>query len=687
MRSTVTLCALVGALALVTPVLRGQGPVLDIDPGLHHLGDSEVTTWPEVPKDPEGTQLDLEFDSTANGGEWVLEVYHQDLDNPWFVELNGKKAFDLQTGKPAVTRRYRIPAGMVVAGKNQLSFVPTRTTDDIILGRVRLHQQSLRDLLRLQRFEVRVVGSDGEPLPARVTLADAEGKLVEHYEPGRAETAVRAGICYTADGMAAFDVPPGAYTVYASRGTEWSVDQKAVVVPDVPAGEARIERVDLAVRRELETDGWVACDTHIHTYTNSGHGDSTLEERVITLAAEGVELAIATDHNHQTDFQPYQRDLGLTDHFTSVVGNEVTTKVGHMNAFPLEAGGPKPDHTLMDWVQLVQGIREKGAKVVILNHPRWPQIPTGPFGEFGLSQLTGELPGQTAVPFDAMELVNSTTVERDPMFLFVDWFALLNHGQTITAAGTSDSHTVGDPVGQGRTYVPSRTDDPARIDVDASCEAFQQGRTTISMGIFVEVNVGDAKGPGDVCHVTGRRVGAELRVAAPSWVRPRTAIAFVNGIELARKEVPVEGGAPTDVTLAFDLALPPHDGHLVFVVLGDPVTSPHWRTMNRYTLAATNPVWLDVDSRNSYQSPRSTGEGLARKAGDDAAALAALLADVDDAVAVQALHAARLGWQKGSDLPVMVDKARAKVAEVVAARSDRAVLREYLDSLGEKKGG
>ncbi|MGA0868193.1 MAG: CehA/McbA family metallohydrolase, partial [Planctomycetota bacterium] len=359
-----------------------------------------------------------------------------------------------------------------------------------------------------------------------------------------------------------------------------------------------------------------------------------------------------------------------------------TTKVGHMNAFPLEEGGPKPDSTLMDWVQLVQGIREKGAKVVILNHPRWPQIPTGPFGEFGLSRLTGELPGQTAVPFDAMELVNSTTVERDPMFLFVDWFALLNHGQTMTAAGTSDSHTVGDPVGQGRTYVPSRTDDPARIDVDASCEAFQQGRTTISMGIFVEVNVGDAKGPGDVCHVNGRRVGAELRVAAPSWVRPRTAIAFVNGIELARQEVPVEDGAPTDANLVFDLALPPHDGHLVFVVLGDPVTSPHWRTMNRYTLAATNPVWLDVDSRNGYQSPRSIGESLAQRAGDDPEALAALVADADDAVAVQALHAARLGWQKGSDLPVMVAKARAKVAEVVAARPDRAVLREYLDSLG-----
>ncbi|MGA1524584.1 MAG: hypothetical protein ACO4CZ_11500, partial [Planctomycetota bacterium] len=178
-RSSLQRTFLVVGLA-VSPLLTAQGPVLDIDPGLHHLGDSEVTTWPEVPKDPEGTRLDVGFESTANRGEWVLEVYHQDLDNPWFVELNGKKACDLVTGKPAVTRRYRIPAGLVVDGQNQLSFVPTRTTDDIILGRVRLYRQSLRDLLKLQRFEVRVVGEDGKPVPARVTLADASGELVEH---------------------------------------------------------------------------------------------------------------------------------------------------------------------------------------------------------------------------------------------------------------------------------------------------------------------------------------------------------------------------------------------------------------------------------------------------------------------------------------------------------------------------
>ena len=65
-----------------------------------------------------------------------------------------------------------------------------------------------------------------------------------------------------------------------------------------------------------------------------------------------------------------------------------------------------------------------------------------------------------------MELVNATVRASDAMYNFIDWFALLNHGEKITAVGSSDSHTVGDPVGQGRTYLVSSTDDPGAIDVD-----------------------------------------------------------------------------------------------------------------------------------------------------------------------------------------------------------------------------
>ena len=683
---TRTLLAVPLLTVLLPALLAAQEDALLIDPGLHHLGDSVVETWTEVPAEPEGTRLDLTFGSRPNAGEWVLEVRHRDVDNPWSIELNGQTIAQLKVGKEDEVHRYRVPAGVVRSGDNRLSFVPSKTTDDIVIGAVRLHRQSLRTLLKLQRIEVRVAGTSGTPLPARVTLADASGRRAEHYEPGRLLTAVRDGICYTADGMAAFQVPPGRYTVYAGRGMEWSMATAEVEVPDVPAGDAEIATVELVLQRDVDTSGWIAADTHIHTLTHSGHGDSSVEERMVTLAAEGVELAIATDHNHNTDYAPTQREMGLTEWFTPVTGNEVTTKVGHMNAFPLRPGEPVPNHRLMDWVQLIADIKSHGAKVVILNHPRWPQIPTGPFGEFGLSRLTGDLPGQTGVPFDAMELVNSTTLQRDPLFLFTDWFALLNHGVPMTAAGTSDSHTVGDPVGQGRTYVPSRTDDPASIDVDRACKAFQDGRTTVSMGIFAELTIDGEHGVGDRVRVAERKVHAALRVAAARWVRPNEAIAFVNGREVMRLPVPTVAEKPTDVTLDFTIGLPEHDAHLVFAVLGDGIQNPHWPTEFGYTIAATNPVWLDVDRDGRYTSPRASGEAIAKRAGNDPAKLRAAIAnvdDVDDAVAVQALHAARLAWEKGSHVPAVLARVRTKLAQVVGEPASRKVLAEYLAALPE----
>mgnify|MGYP001602924364 CR=1 FL=1 len=44
-------------------------------------------------------------------------------------------------------------------------------------------------------------------------------------------------------------------------------------------------------------------------------------------------------------------------------------------------------------------------------------------------------------------MINATTEEPTPMLLFRDWFALLNNGVRIFAVGSSDSHTVGEPVG------------------------------------------------------------------------------------------------------------------------------------------------------------------------------------------------------------------------------------------------
>ena len=423
-------------------------------------------------------------------------------------------------------------------------------------------------------------------MPMRIGVSRSGSLAPLHYATG----AARAGILYTRGDGDSFEVPEGRYSLHATRGMEWSLGRAEVSVR-----YGKTSRVKLTLRREVDTKGFVAADTHIHTVTFSGHGDATIHERMLTLAGEGVELAIATDHNHNTDYGPIQSRMKLNRYFTPVIGNEVTTRNGHFNAFPLKPKDKVPPHWEKDWGKLVAGIRAKGAKVVILNHPHWPSLPKSPFGVFGLDPATGDRRSGTRFTFDAMELVNSSTYEKEPLPIFADWFALLNRGERITGVGSSDSHTVWDPVGQGRTYVRSSTDDPSKINVDEACRAFLRGDVSVSQGIFADVTV-NGRRMGEVANAS-KGVKVKLRVDWPSWVTPRKALVYLNGEQVAER--------PAARRIELSLSAPKHDAHLVCVVLGDPVNLPGWTTMNEYTLAATNPVFLDVD-RNGYRSPRET---------------------------------------------------------------------------------
>ena len=96
-----------------------------------------------------------------------------------------------------------------------------------------------------------------------------------------------------------------------------------------------------------------------------------IEERMVTLAGEGVELAIATDHNKQIDFRPARIAAGLVSAFTPVIGNEVSTRMGHFNIFPVEENSPIPDFHQNEWEKLFDDIyATPDVRVAIINHAR-----------------------------------------------------------------------------------------------------------------------------------------------------------------------------------------------------------------------------------------------------------------------------------------------------------------------------
>ncbi len=576
-----------------------------LEAGARHLGNDRTPDWTEAPSEPEAVDLELRFESPANAGEWVLLVEQRHVSDAWSLALNGRRIARLVRHDDRRLQRYRVPAGALVDGENLLAVAPERPGDDITFGPVRLVETSLRALLDLRtlRLEVREQGS-GRPLPARLTLRRAEDDApAEIYDLSEAPLPLRPGLVYLADRPAEIEAPAGRLRVYASRGVEWSVASAEI---DLRSAAEPVP-VRLELRREVATEGLVAVDTHVHTVTHSGHGDATLDERMVSLAAEGVELAIATDHNHNTDYRPAQRAAGLDGWFTPVTGNEVTTENGHFNAFPLRPDGPLPAHDLDDWVALVQGMRSAGARCVVLNHPRWPAWDTGPFGRFGLDVTTGERASGTPFTFDAMELVNATDRHDDPLALFRDWFALLGKGERIVAVGSSDSHTLVDPVGMGRTYAFGADLDVARLDVESLADAVAAGRSTISLGLLADARLDGLHGPGAIASLApdaqGRRRGRlAVRVAAPSWARPRSLSVFFNGAELAARALEPSPGRPFDAWLEFDVE-PARDGWLVAVVLGDAVDGPWWPSVNAYTLAATNPIWIDADG-DGASAPR-----------------------------------------------------------------------------------
>lgn len=614
-----------------------------------HIGNDETPEWPEAAATPDGaSSIEFHFSAQASNKQRALEITARHVDESWKVELNGVEIAELKRGAERTLHTYPVPANILIDGDNLMRISASRISDDITFGPVRLLDRGFDEIYQITPLRIKVVDeATGEPLVARITFANAAGELAPLFYGERHHTPVRTGFAYTdVHGEALLQLGAGAHTIYASHGPEWSYT--SVELQHVYQSESTIE---LALRLEVDTSGWISADTHIHTLTFSGHGDASLQERILTLAGEGLDVAISTDHNHQTDYAPAQQQAGLQDHYLSIVGNEVSTDIGHFNAFPLPADGAKPNSDLTDWQALAEDIRAKGAQVVILNHPRWPDREKGPFGVSDLDPRTGYFADGLRLPVDAIEIFNSTTPITPWEEITADWFSLLNAGSMVRGVGSSDSHTVGDPVGQGRTWLPSSARAPAEIDVDELCQNFRDGVSSMAIGLFGYVEVEGQKSGSFVTPKNGH-VTVQFHIAGASWARADLAKVYMNGVLVAQSApLSTPAGRPLDTTVSFRIPTPPHDAWLVCSATGPKPEGIWWTTLMPGLALMTNPVWIDGNGDGKYQSPAETarialdGVTIDPLKGPQMHQLAALLTTCDAAVAVQIMVLAKDRWQ------------------------------------------
>ncbi len=307
----------------------------------------------------------------------------------------------------------------------------------------------------------RVSDAQGQPTPAKISLIDlntdgsrqvGDARRRPYFGESRLSDGVRH-IELTPDGTGEVAVEPGRYDILVSRGPEYGMH----VERDVTLQSGKLHKLDAVLAHEIDSRGWMSVDTHLHS-TPSFDSGMPIHRRVASVAAEGVELAVSTDHDVETDYMPTIRQMKLEPFVAHAIGAEITTlEQGHFIGFPVSYDhGIVPTHGAHDWScqgagDILDGIRSLGegdfVPYTIVAHPR-----DGFFGyidQLGVDPYTftrspplleadNPVFRTASCNFDAMELISSKRFDltRTPTVAeVIDYNRCLAR---INAAGDAD---------------------------------------------------------------------------------------------------------------------------------------------------------------------------------------------------------------------------------------------------------
>lgn len=615
---------------------------IEIDSGFHHLRNAEPGEWNEFPKQAFGKELLLTFEIERGEIPQTLSLRQYDVKLDWIIELNGEFLGTLERDEKDLMEYHIIDRSVLKIGKNTLRIHSKELApDDIRVGDVRLFREDLMAILLQSSIDLEIADESGKPMPGHVTIINAQ-RTLQSFATNKGRYAARPGSIYSATGKFKLYLPAGKYTVFADRGFEYGVDS---VVVDLKAGDSLQKR--MIVKREVNTDGWVACDTHVHTETYSQHGDATDRERVITLAAQGVELPVITDHNQHINLTAVAKRLEVDRYMTLVTGNEVTSRVGHFNVFPIDSTESVKSSTAPDWAALRLSIEKyRRPKVVILNHARDIHNNFRPHDPSRFLAIAGQRMDGEPIFASGMEIINSGSQQSEWMQLISDWMHLLNGGHELTPVGSSDSHDVSRfIVGQGRTYIRANDSSPHAINIHEVVDHFLAGKVMVSCGLLTSVKINGTFGPGEFVP-TSDEVIADIEVSGPSWSKADKITLYVNGEKFKEEKITDMGAGGIKWKGSWSLPNLSHDYHVVAVAEGPgrnmifwPLAKPYQPTSPDWTprvIGVSGAVWVDGDANGKRESANDYANEIVSRASNSIAEIIKSLQAYDEAVAIQA---------------------------------------------------
>ncbi|HMA63461.1 MAG TPA: CehA/McbA family metallohydrolase [bacterium] len=435
----------------------------------------------------------------------------------------------------------------------------------------------------------------GEPIPGKLTFIQ-DGEEIDLDIPDQKNIAPEDNGFFTATGQGKVSIPVGEYTVYASRGMEYSIDKKKIKINR--AGN----QFTFKIQRELDPKGYVAADFHMHTLNSDGN--CTVEERITSLVGGGVEFAASADHNYVTNYSPAVKAMQVSEYLKTCPGNEVTTgSLGHFNVYPLSPNSEPSLHDSEDAHLLFGHARDVPHQVVIqINHPRMGDSYDF-YGKAGIDPLTGQSdhPG-FSWDFDAVEIMNEPlgwgirTDDENYFSVWNEWFNYLNRGFDLTGVGNTDSHDLlGMPVGWPRNYIASSTDKPSEIQVEEITESILDNKVAVSQGIFTNLTINDEGKIGSEVVDKDGKIKVDIEALSPSWIKFEKIVLFANGRKVWSKDIKPASEYRKTLLLNID-----KDTWYVLRAEGSkslwPIV-PEQGEFHVTPLGFTNPVWVDTDGK------------------------------------------------------------------------------------------
>ncbi len=463
-----------------------------------------------------------------------------------------------------------------------------------------------------------VLDTDGKPTVASFQIRDRLGRVYPAQARRLAPDLYFHPQIYRQSGETVL-LPPGSYTVQYTRGPEYLVKTRTMVVPDAAAHREsfRLERwANLAAMR------WFSGDHHVHA-AGCGHYDSPTEgvrpeDMMRHIVGEDLDVGCMLSwgpcwYYQKQFFEGKVSPLSTPDHlmrYDVEVSGFPSSHAGHLCLLRLKEDDYPGTTRIEEWpswdLPVLKWGKSQGA-VVGFSHSGWglmmkdtslPSLEVPPFDGIGANEYIVD------VTHDAVDFI-STVDTPAPAELNI-WYHTLNCGYQARISGETDFPCIyGERVGLGRSYVKLAD---GKLDFDRWTEGLKQGRSYVSDGAshLVDFRVEEVRvGEGHYILAAPRPAAVHARVAAyldprpsaeakairarslnekPYWSVERARIGetrtvpvevIVNGKPVARREVEADGTF-RDVEFAV------------------PIERSSWVALRVYPSSHTNPVFVTV---------------------------------------------------------------------------------------------